>query len=59
MGNPNRSGAELVARQDEEFREDAGKIIRQIGKRVLQSIRSAPVKLEMDEPEAAESVEGL
>ena len=59
MGNPNRSGAELVARQDEEFRQDAGKIIRQTGKRVFQYIRSAPVKLELGEPEAAESGEGL
>jgi hypothetical protein len=59
MGNSNRSGAELVARQDEEFRQDAGKIIRQTGKRVFQYIRSAPVKLELGEPEAAEGEEGM
>jgi hypothetical protein len=50
MGNPNRSGAELVAGQDEELHQDAGKIIRQTGKRVLEYMRGAPVKLELGEP---------
>lgn len=59
MGNPNRSGAELVARQDEEYREVSGKIIRQTGKRMFQYLRGAPVKLELGEPEAAEGGEEL
>jgi hypothetical protein len=51
MGNPNSNVVDLVARQDKELREEASKMLRNIGKRVFEDIGSGPTRLELDERE--------